>query len=238
VSKLIEPTEQDITDLLNAMMTDDELDNKPVSDAEFAEFMRIPPDTHEVEVNKVQFSLPLTQDELDDLLAEVCGNPKENPMNFDTAFTILMKHEGGYSNHADDTGGATMWGVTEAVARANGYTGEMRKLPQEFARKVYRAAYWDAVRADELPEAVRYSVFDAAVNSGVKRAVRWLQEAVGTNADGVIGPKTLAAVRQQVPDALNAKYNGVRLQFMTDLSNWSSFGKGWARRIASNLQGA
>jgi hypothetical protein len=70
VSKLIEPTEQDITDLLNAMMTDDELDNKPVTDEEFAEFMRPKPDTHEIDENKVQFFLPLTQDELDDLLFE------------------------------------------------------------------------------------------------------------------------------------------------------------------------
>ena len=178
-------------------------------------------------------TMPLTQDELDDLLNEV---RKEEAMNFEQAFTVLLKHEGGYSNHVDDRGGATMWGITEAVARANGYTGEMRNLPIEFAKRVYRAAYWDAVRADELPEGVRFSVFDAAVNSGVKRAVRWLQEAVGTTADGVIGPKTLAAVRQQVPDALNAKYNGVRLKFMTDLPSWNSFGKGWARRIASNLQ--
>ncbi len=181
--------------------------------------------------------LPLTQQELDDLLAEMCGDTPENAMNFDQAFDQLLKHEGGYSNHKDDTGGATMWGVTEAVARAHGYTGDMRNLPVEFAKKVYKATYWDAVKADELPAQVRYSVFDAAVNSGVNRANKWLQEAVGAKADGVIGSQTLSAVRQQNPEKLNGKYNAVRLTFMTDLSNWGTFGRGWARRIASNLQG-
>jgi lysozyme family protein len=159
-------------------------------------------------------------------------------MNFDTAFKILLKHEGGYSNHKDDKGGATMWGVTEKVARAHGYTGEMRSLPMELAKSIYRSMYWDPVRADELPDAVRFSVFDAAVNSGVNRAVRWLQEAVGANADGAFGSKTMAAVQQHDPEKLNAKYNGTRLAFMASLPNWGSFSKGWARRIASNLVGA
>lgn len=182
-------------------------------------------------------TMPLTQAELNELLAELDRTTPENLMNFDQAFDILLKHEGGYSNHKDDTGGATMWGITEKVARAHSYAGEMRNLPVEFAKRIYRATYWDAVKADELPAAVRYSVFDAAVNSGVHRAARWLQEAVGAKADGVIGPQTLTAVRQQNPDQLNGKYNAVRLVFMTNLTNWGTFGKGWARRIALNLQG-
>lgn len=186
----------------------------------------------------MSIATPLTRTELDELLAEVCGDLPENLMNFDKAFEILLKHEGGYSNHKDDKGGATMWGITEAVARAHSYAGEMRNLPVEFAKRIYKATYWDAVRADELPAAVRYSVFDAAVNSGVNRATKWLQTAVGAKPDGVIGSQTLTAVKQQDPESLNAKYNGVRLTFMTDLPNWGSFGKGWARRIASNLLSA
>ncbi len=218
-------------------MTDDELDNKPVTDEEFAEFMRPKPDTHEIDENKVQFFLPLTQDELDDLLFEICGEERRT-MDFNQAFTKLLKHEGGFSNHADDTGGATMWGVTEAVARANGYVGEMRHLTQDFAKGLYKAAYWDACRCDELPAAVRFVVFDAAVNSGVGRSIRWLQQAVGVKVDGAIGPMTLKAVASFEQNALASRISGVRLKFMTDLPNWDSFGKGWARRIASNLEGA
>lgn len=159
-------------------------------------------------------------------------------MNFDSAFKILLKHEGGYSNHKHDRGGATMWGVTEKVAREHGYAGDMRHLPMELAKSIYRKMYWDSVRADELPGAVRFSVFDAAVNSGVDRAIKWLQEAVGAKADGAFGPQTMAAIKEQDPANLNAKYNGTRLAFMASLSTWDSFGKGWARRIASNLVGA
>lgn len=158
-------------------------------------------------------------------------------MNFDQAFDALLGHEGGYSDHPSDPGGRTMWGVTERVARANGYTGDMRTYPRDLAKLVYRRQYWDAVQADQLPAALRFHVFDAAVNSGVKQAAIWLQRAVGAQPDGVIGAKTIAAARQADAGA-PARFSGARLQFMTDLPTWSSFGKGWARRIAGNLMRA
>lgn len=156
-------------------------------------------------------------------------------MKFDEAFTQLLGHEGGYSDHKADPGGATMWGVTERVARAHGYQGPMRDLPVSLAKQIYRAAYWDAVQADQLPAPVRYSVFDAAVNSGVSQSVKWLQRALGVSDDGAIGPKTLAAAQAADGHVLKAKMLGARLQFMTDLATWPSFGRGWARRVASLL---
>lgn len=156
-------------------------------------------------------------------------------MNFEQAFHQLLGHEGGYVAHPADPGGATMWGITERVARANGYTGDMRALPVDLAKRIYRASYWDAVRADELPPVVRYGVFDAAVNSGVSQSAKWLQRALGVADDGVIGPQTLAAARAADGQALKARMLGTRLQFMADLPAWPSFGRGWARRIASLL---
>lgn len=156
-------------------------------------------------------------------------------MNFDQAFDLLLGHEGGYSNHPDDPGGETMWGITIAVARANGYSGPMRFMPRDKAKAIYKKAYWDKVRADELPEAVRFGVFDAAVNSGVRQAAKFLQRAAGVDDDGVIGPKTMAAVKSTDPQLVDKRFHGYRLRFMADLSTWPSFGKGWARRIADNL---
>ena len=153
-------------------------------------------------------------------------------MQFDEAFHALLGHEGGYSNHPNDTGKETMWGVTEAVARANGYTGPMRQLPQAEAKRIYKTLYWDKVQADALPDKVRYAVFDAAVNSGPGQAVRWLQRALGVADDGRIGPITLAYTRQADPEALARKMLAQRLRFMTNLTNWPSFSRGWARRIA------
>ncbi|MBR0568352.1 glycoside hydrolase family 108 protein [Azoarcus sp. L1K30] len=156
-------------------------------------------------------------------------------MNFDMAFDRLIGHEGGYSNHPRDPGRETMWGVTAAVARAFGYSGAMRDLPRDTAKLIYRRQYWDSVRADDLPDTLRFHVFDAAVNSGVKQATLWLQRAAGATADGIIGPRTLAAVRAADPARLAGVYCGLRLQFMTDLPTWDAFGKGWARRMAANL---
>ena len=158
-------------------------------------------------------------------------------MTFDQAFDILLKHEGGFSDHAADPGGKTRFGITEAVAREAGYRGDMRELPIDLAKRIYKDRYWDAVRAEDLPEAIRYAVFDAAVNSGPRQAARWLQRAVGVRDDGVIGPITLGAVRAADPQALLRRMLSARLRFMTDLPTWPTFGRGWARRIA-DLMGA
>jgi lysozyme family protein len=158
-------------------------------------------------------------------------------MDFDAAFDRLVSPavEGGYVNDPLDPGGATRYGVTQAVARAHGYTGDMRDYPLEDAKAVYRACYWDPCHCDDLPPEVRYGVFDAAVNSGTHAAVAWLQRAAGVLADGTIGPVTLAAVRAS-PAAVAAALCGVRLAFMTDLADWPHDGRGWAKRVAGILQ--
>lgn len=158
-------------------------------------------------------------------------------MNFDTAFHKLLGHEGGYVNHPNDPGGETNWGVTIAVARQHGYTGPMKDLPVETAKDIYKKMYWDAVKAEELPPVLRYATFDAAVNSGVAQAVRWLQRAAGVTTDGLLGPKTLEAIHSMSPESLMSRMIGHRLEFMAGLSNWPAFGRGWSRRIASLLRG-
>ena len=157
-------------------------------------------------------------------------------MNFDQAFDILLKHEGGFSDHAADPGGKTRFGITEAVAREAGYRGDMSELPLDLAKRIYKSRYWGAVRAEELPEAIRYAVFDAAVNSGPRQAIRWLQRAVGVKDDGIIGPQTLAAVHAADPERLLRRFLSQRLRFMTNLPNWGSFSRGWARRIADLME--
>ena len=156
-------------------------------------------------------------------------------MNFTSAVQIVLRHEGGFVDHPRDPGGATNYGITERVARQHGYTGDMRELPLETAHQIYRMSYWVPIRADDLPDALRLPVFDAAVNSGVRRAVQWLQELVRTTQDGVLGPITLAAVRRHEPERLAARYAGRRLMFLTHLDHFDTFGRGWVRRVAGNL---
>lgn len=157
-------------------------------------------------------------------------------MNFDTAFDLLLGHEGGFSDHAADPGGKTRYGITEAVARQAGYTGDMRQLPVEMAKQIYLERYWKTISADDLPPGIRYTVFDAAVNSGPVQAIRWLQRALGVNADGVIGPKTMAAAYAQNMDALRMRMLAQRLRFMAGLPNWLAFSRGWAARIADLME--
>ncbi len=154
---------------------------------------------------------------------------------FDDAFAKLIGHEGGYSDRDPnaDPGGKTAWGVTEAVARAWGYRGDMRELPIDTAKQIARKNYWDKYQCDQLPPAIAFQVFDTAYNGGY--AVKWLQEALGTTADGIIGAKTIAAARVANQARVVALMNGKRLLYLADLKNWPQNARGWAKRIARNI---
>lgn len=154
---------------------------------------------------------------------------------FDDAFTALIGNEGGYSYNPADPGGETMYGITKNVAVAHGYTGSMKSLPLATAKQIAKAAYWDVLSLDQLDPMVAYQVFDAGYNSGVSIAAKWLQRAVGTQPDGVIGPLTIKAVQITPPHIVVFRLLSQRLSFYTGLSTWGTFGKGWANRIANNL---
>jgi lysozyme family protein len=157
-------------------------------------------------------------------------------MDFDHAFDLLLGHEGTYSRHPDDPGGETMWGITRKVALQEGYSGDMHILPRDTAKGIYRRRYWDAIKADSLPADLRFSLFDAAVNSGIAQAVKWLQRAVDVVDDGALGPLTIQAAQRANGLRTAVALNALRLDFMTSLPTWGAFGRGWARRIATNLQ--
>lgn len=150
---------------------------------------------------------------------------------FDDAFARLINVEKGYWN--DPAGGPTMYGVTETVARANGYNGDMHQLPLSLAKQIARARYWDVFQCDQFDAAVAFQVFDAAYNGG--HPAQWLQRAVGVAEDGRIGAQTIAAVRQADPWKIIALFNSYRLCYMVSCKNFRENSAGWALRIASNL---
>lgn len=154
--------------------------------------------------------------------------------DFDGAFMRLLENEGGYSDHPLDPGGKTMYGITEKVARAWGYLGEMKDLPLETAKQIARAYYWTPSRCDQLPPAIAFHVFDATYHGGP--AVQWLQKAAGVTADGIIGAKTVAAVRDKNPAELVMAFNALRLGYLANLKTWPEFSRGWARRIIRNME--
>lgn len=155
--------------------------------------------------------------------------------SFNHALILLLKHEGGYVNHPSDPGGMTNLGVTAKVWES--WVGhpvdekQMRALTPDDVAPLYKRKYWDACRADELVRGLDYAVFDCAVNSGVGRAVKLLQGCVGVAVDGGIGPATMAAVKQADPTSLIEDFCDARLNFLRALPTWSTFGKGWERRV-------
>jgi lysozyme family protein len=155
-------------------------------------------------------------------------------MDFNQAFDKLLGHEGGYVDHPSDPGGATRWGISKRA-----HPGEdIQNLTVERAKQIYLNQYWGPAGCDTVPDGVKFDLFDMAVNSGIKAAVRTLQYAVGETPDGVLGPRTLQAIQSVPATRLMARFNGERLEFMTNLPTWATFGRGWARRIASNLKAA
>ena len=117
--------------------------------------------------------------------------------------------EGGYSNHPADRGGPTRWGVTEQVARAYGYAGDMKVLPRETAVDIYRRRYWIEPRFNQVEPIyprIAEELFDTGINMGPSVAIGFLQRALnGLNrgasdypdigVDNRIGPMTLAALK-------------------------------------------
>lgn len=158
-------------------------------------------------------------------------------MNFDVAFDRLIGHEGGYVSAAqaaknNDPGGETKYGIS----KRSWPDVDIANLTLEGAKAIYLIAYWDAVRCESLPACMRFAMFDYAVNSGVKQAIKSLQRCVGAVDDGVFGPKTLAAVKDADPTRLAAHLLGHRLELMTRLPNWHENGRGWAARVAVGLK--
>ena len=154
-------------------------------------------------------------------------------MTFDQVFDKLINHEGGYTFNPHDPGGETKFGISK---RSYPHL-DIHSLTLADAKTIYRRDFWDRAQCDKLHPDLAFDLFDGAVNSGIGQAIRWLQRAVGVADDGVVGPLTLASInRENDTSAIRARYNGHRLDFMTRLSTWDVFGKGWARRIASNLQ--
>ena len=155
-------------------------------------------------------------------------------MTFDEAFAKLLEHEGGYIDHRADPGGKTKYGISQ-----RSYPGEdIPGLTIERAKAIYRTDFWGAAGCDAVPDAVKFDLFDCAVNSGARTAVQMLQRCVGETADGILGPRTLQALQSMPAVRLVARFNGQRLELMAGLPTWPSFGRGWARRIAANLRAA
>jgi len=160
--------------------------------------------------------------------------------NFERAFNFTVGVEGAewdttYSDSGNWTGGVV--GVGELKGSKFGISAasypklDIKNLTLADAENIYRIDYWEKVLGDSLPLNLALVVFDAAVNNGVGRAIRWLQAAVGASVDGRIGPATLATALKTPENVAIAEFMAQRLFFMGGLKNWQINGLGWSRRL-------
>jgi lysozyme family protein len=140
-------------------------------------------------------------------------------------FVLSPRHEGTHSTDPADPGGDTWYGISRVA------NPDMPWPPtKEQAAARYRERYWDACSCDRFPWPVALALFDTAVQHSPSDAIRWLQSALGVNADGVVGPITVkagwAATREQLADVL--VYRAIRVAHQPAF--WK-FAKGWMRRL-------
>lgn len=155
--------------------------------------------------------------------------------NFEPCLGVTLPHEGAWSNHPKDPGGGTMKGITIATyrrRRPNATLDDLRRISDAEVRQIYREDYWTPVRGEDLPIGIDMVTFDASVNSGPVQGVKWTQRALGVAADGRVGPDTINAARSAAPVPVIRQAAANRMGMLRGLRTWTTFGRGWSRRVA------
>lgn len=163
---------------------------------------------------------------------------------FDKAFERVIGHEGGFQNDPKDRGNWTTGIIGQGVNKgtkfgisAMSYPNEdIKNLTVQRAKELYKRDFWDRNNAESFHSSVQYQMFDAAVNHGRGNAARMLQRAVKVADDGAIGNLTLSAYKKMTEDDILLRFLAERLEFMTKISTFGTYGRGWSMRIAGNLR--
>lgn len=178
--------------------------------------------------------------------------------NIGDYITELITREGGYANNPADKGGETMWGITVAVAKANGFVGAMQDMPRETAAAIYRAQFWTKPSFDKvwaMNPGIANELLDTGVNMGTVIAGKFLQRALNVlnkratlfpdlAVDGSIGPGTLAGLQTYLDkrgiegyrvlmNMLNAQQSVRYMEIAEGNASQEEFEYGWqANRVA------
>ena len=130
-----------------------------------------------------------------------------NDNRFQNAMARTRRNEGGYTNHPNDRGGATNYGISSRI-----YPNEdIENMTRERADAIYYRDYWLKPKINQLPDDYAGIVFDNGVVQGQPTAIMNLQKALGVAADGIIGSDTLGAAR-------NINYENIRTDFINNVN--------------------
>jgi len=163
---------------------------------------------------------------------------------FEEIVRRIIDTEGGLTYDPQDRGNWTTGVVGKGILKGTKYGISAAAYPQldiaaltvEDAVDIYYKDYWLLVEGPLLPVEIAELVFDSAVNSGVFQTKKWLQAALGVTVDGVIGPKTKAAIAKADPGRLASRFVGFRLEGLLRSETWTRYSRSWTRRIAKALQ--
>lgn len=170
--------------------------------------------------------------------------------NFKQAVSKIFELEGGFQDFPSDTGNynsigqlvGTNWGISapvyESWLQRPPTLLDMKNMPKSVAESIYKSRFWDKIKGDQVnPQYLAEIIFDGAVNHGVSRGVKLLQEVLRINPDGVMGNETLSAISQSNPVQLHDAYKQRRIEFYYSLASstpsYQAFLNGWINRVNS-----
>lgn len=177
---------------------------------------------------------------------------------FDIAYGITGHNEGGYANNPADHGGETYagisrvfwpnwggWAIIDKAKKISKKADDINKYAKTtgieiFKRSFYKQNFWDVNKLDLInDQQIANNIYDFGVNSGVSKAAKILQEALGVNVDGIIGSITISKANQFDAKNLYDRYNRYRSDFYHKLAqnpDQLQFLKGWIGRIKPYVQ--
>lgn len=155
---------------------------------------------------------------------------------------IILKHEGGFVNDKDDSGGATMKGVTLKTYREfygmNKTVADLKAITNHEWTEIFKVGYWDPLKGDEINnQSIANLLVDFGYNSGTATAAKKIQSILGVTADGKIGPMTIAALNFSQQEITFSKLKQARIDFyeaiIRNKPSQEKFRKGWMNRVNS-----
>lgn len=162
-------------------------------------------------------------------------------ITFDKAFARLINSEGGFTDNPEDDGNWTggkkglgeLKGTKFGIAASSyGYL-DIKNLTLDQAKVIYQRDFWDVIGGAD--PAVKFQLFDAAVNHGRGNAIRFLQRAASVADDGDWGKHSQAALDAMEKNDILLRFIAYRLKFWASLKKFDQFGRGWTNRGADDL---
>lgn len=174
---------------------------------------------------------------------------RDNDPAFDHSLELVLMVEGGYSDHPNDPGGKTYRGITLrnyafykgvqlTAANEQELLNQLLNISDKEIADFYWKMYWEPCKCYQMPDGLSLFVFDTAVLHGPSIAKRVLQEALGVEVDGIIGPITLNAAEECDPPTVLRRLRDIRIKRLRGSKNWGTFGRGWTNRINAMFEEA